>query len=200
MARRKTARQVAASRQNIKKAQLVSARKRRGKGRSVPTKPGRQNRVVAHIGRNKGKYGTAVGLVAVAGAGYYLSRPITLYHTTTRENAIGIIKNGLQTNNGRAFFSTGKPLLDFGDVSMTTSARRFNILRFSKKDDHHQAVGMRGVRYTTAKGIRPLNLNKLAVTRKGQMANRREYEKIHKAGATARKNLLANKVPRRKVY
>lgn len=199
MARRKTARQIAASRQNIKKAQLVSARKRR----SAPnkTKPrSRISRIGGHVSRNKGKYGTAVGLVAVAGAGYYLSRPITLYHTTTRENAIGIIKNGLQTNNGRAFFSTGKPLLDFGDVSMTTSARRFNILRFSKKDDHHQAVGMRGVRYTTAKGIRPLNLNKLAVTRKGQMANRREYEKIHKAGATARKNLLANKVPRRKVY
>ena len=83
MAKRKTARQVAASRRNIRKAQAVSARKRLAapnkitrrptktrsaavaRKRGTPIKPGQRKRntgLRGHIGRNKIRYGTAIGL------------------------------------------------------------------------------------------------------------------------------------------
>lgn len=107
---KKTARQIAASRRNIKIAQRASAKKRRGtgkppvrksiKGRHSPVKPGsRGNAVTRHISRNKGKYGTAIGLAAIAGASYgayrvYDYQNPRIYHRTSWANAQQIKKTG----------------------------------------------------------------------------------------------------------
>lgn len=60
----KTARQIAASRRNIKKAQLASARKRRGTGKTRP---------VSHRSRGKNvkRAVVTVGAIAAIGAGAY---------------------------------------------------------------------------------------------------------------------------------
>lgn len=78
MAKRKTAKQIAASRLNIKKAQIVSARKRSRKATILK--------------------GVAIGAV-VAGAAVtarkaYNNQYMTFYHTTTHHKARMIMKNG----------------------------------------------------------------------------------------------------------
>lgn len=162
----KTARQIAASRRNIRIAQKVSARNRRGTGKSltrrtapralvarkaVPAKPGR---VKAHIARNKGKYGTAVGLVAVAGATYggykaYDHRNPVVYHRTSVANAASITKSrqwvsnthntGVEGTPTGIWFTTVKPgklgteqynVTKYGPMVLRTRVPRKHIVQY----------------------------------------------------------------------
>lgn len=119
---RKTSRQIAASRRNVKKAQIASARKRRGTGRGKPLTPNhssRISRIGSHVSRNRGKYGAAVGIISAAGI-YYGSKTyvahnkrsamrsarataaarvakrnkmVTLYHVTHGSSARSIVRS-----------------------------------------------------------------------------------------------------------
>lgn len=140
MAKAKTTRQIAASRRNIRKAQIVSARKRRGTGRRKPIN--RRTRAVAHVKRHKIAYGAATGVAAIgAVAAYDKYGRIPLYHNTSMSAAQGIKLAGFKGTRagslsnalygapvGQVYFTAGKnESVMFGDtvVRIKMSKRKF---------------------------------------------------------------------------
>lgn len=95
MARRKSAKQIAASRRNIRKAQKASARLRLAQPNKLPTAAGMARRPrISATTRRRVAIG-AVAAVAVGAAGYqanYHRKYVTGYHRTSHANAAKIVK------------------------------------------------------------------------------------------------------------
>lgn len=121
MAKRKTSRQIAASRRNIKKAQIISARKRRG-------------RTVLK--------GVAIAAVVAGGAvtarKVYNDRNfITLHHSTSKQNAASIRRSGFRKGHpdhgDQIFFST-KNQKEYGGHVIKFKMRKDDFRAYSQRD------------------------------------------------------------------
>jgi hypothetical protein len=137
MAKRKTARQIVASRRNIKKAQIVSARKRR-------------------VSRSGILKGVAIGAFAAGAAvtarrAYNNSQYTTLYHHTEKTSVPHILKEGLKdpwgTHGGKVFVSNKAnnliPKYDLGVNAVVGVKVHKKYMRQLIPDKNHPRV-MRG--------------------------------------------------------
>lgn len=117
--RRRTGRQRAASKRNIRKAQIVSARKRKG---------------ISRKGVLKGiAIGAVVAGTAVTARKVYNDQFVTLYHNTHDANATKIAREGFKEglghplDGGRAFFHIGKNTGWYGPETMQIRMRKSHL-------------------------------------------------------------------------
>ena len=157
MARRRTARQRAASRRNIRKAQLVSARLRKGTGKVKRKSKG--------LSRRQKITAVAALTVATGATGVYAvdrARNMKVYHNTSHHRARTIVKNGYAPGKegrrpnlhisdgtgkagsheaGRVFFAAGRNNARFfGPAATSMKVRKKAFYKVANLDNHPAAL------------------------------------------------------------
>lgn len=150
MARRRAYRMTPARRAALRKAQIASARKRRG----------RTSQVKSHIQRNKKRYVVAGGVaVAVGGiaVGQDYTRNVRVYHNTSYKNAHSIKTNGLTgvkrgsyshvvfgETPGQVFVTKGRNTAKmFGDTVVKVKMNRREFNRHAIRDHNMDQITKR---------------------------------------------------------
>jgi hypothetical protein len=145
-----------ARRAALRKAQLASARKRKGRGRSVAYRASyAKTRAVGHVRRNRKRYVAGVAVIGASAAGYSAydhTVNVRLYHNTANANLRHIKAQGLHGVKvgsyshrnfrepvGQVFVSKGlNTSKHFGPGTVRIKMNRKEFNKHATKDRHMQ--------------------------------------------------------------